>query len=172
MRDGRQLSIISDDRPENSVQVPESFSGFGLGAEWDYCNDRISSVLLKLGVGAQLVDRARRWESPGPILCGEFEDLDGLLHGFVDCVAGRKHARHIGKRHSVAAIKIFVDQSDVVWHRVASSILLPAGLPVDAVHSASRQVVLGMWNDHLSPSQWMHELVVGAAHRSFPKSLF
>src|SRR5262245_20357863 len=157
-----QLSIISDNRPENSVQVPQSFSGFGVGAEGNCRNDGINGVLLKLGVCAQLVDCARRWESPWPILCGEFEDLDGLLHGFVDRIAGRKDARHIGKRHPVAAVKIFVDQSDVVWHRVASSILLPAGLPVNAVHGASRQVVLGMWNDHLSPGQWMHELVVGA----------
>ena len=73
-----QPSIACDDRPENSLQVPQSFSGFGLGVEWNCCNDRINGVLLKLGVGAQLVDRARRWEGPGPILCGEFEDLDGL----------------------------------------------------------------------------------------------
>src|SRR3954471_24379263 len=117
-----QPSITSNNQPENTLQAPESFSGFGFGVKRDRRYERINGVLLKLGVGAQLVDCARRWESPWPILCGEFEDLDGLLHRFVDCIAGRKDARHIGKRHPVAAVKIFVDQGDVVWHRVASSI--------------------------------------------------
>src|SRR5215470_5028848 len=115
------LSTVARSRGRGAVRDgARSLSGFGFAAEWDRCNDCIDGVLLKLGISAQLVDRARLGERSWPVLCGEFENIGGLLHGLVDCVAGSYDARHIGKRYPVAAIRILVDQGDVVRHLCGS----------------------------------------------------
>jgi hypothetical protein len=81
---------------------------------------RIGRAFLEFGVGAQLIDGARRRKllavEFGPILGGESEYLGSLLDCLVNGVARCEHARHIGKGHAVTAVSVLVDEGDVMRH--------------------------------------------------------
>src|ERR1017187_348212 len=102
-----------------------------LGAERHGSDHSVSRILLKFLIGAQFVKAARGGEAFAavavfPILGGEIQRFGRVLHGLVNRVAGRDHARHVGKRHALAAVGVLMDQGDVMRHRFSPSASPPA----------------------------------------------
>jgi uncharacterized protein YndB with AHSA1/START domain len=92
------------------------FCGFGFLTKRNGGKHGLGGVCLKTGIATQVVDAARLGKSARPVLRCKFEYFDSKLHGFVDRFPGGNDARHVGKGHAVIAIRVFVDQCDVVAH--------------------------------------------------------
>ena len=93
-----------------------SFRNLSRLAKWHGSNYRICRIFLKFWIATKVVDAARKREITSPAVGCKFQNLCRKMHGFIDCRARSNNAWYVGKRHSIAAIGIFMDKRDIVAH--------------------------------------------------------
>src|SRR5262249_43585826 len=80
-------------------------------------------IVAKLRIGSQLVDGAGLGNSLGavaafPVFGRKGENLSGLLQGFIYSIAGRDDTRPVRERDAITAVRILVNEGDVMGHRM------------------------------------------------------
>src|SRR5258707_4487469 len=99
-----------------------SLGSFGLNSKRYGRNHRIGCTIAKFGISTQFVYSTRLGNFLGavatlPVFRREGQNFSGLVHGFIDRIAGGDDALPIRGRHAITAGWLLVYDSDVIGQR-------------------------------------------------------